>query len=117
MWMPTAFLFGGSNDHFPSGRYLSPCVSASYAVVCDACTPHRVALPQVRTSALNIVLHVLSVQDPGVTAFLALEENHGGFFHQMSYLMQDAYSQILCRVSGWKKSRPPAPPPPRDAMS
>lgn len=53
----------------------------------------------VRTSALNIVLHVLSVQDPGVTAFLALEENHGGFFNQMPYLMQDAYSQILCRVS------------------
>lgn len=59
--------------------------------------------PQVRTSALNIVLHVLSVQDPGVTAFLAKEENHGDFFHQMSYLMQDAYSQILCRVS----ERPP----------
>lgn len=53
---------------------------------------------QVRTSALNIVLHVLSVQDPGVIAFLGLEENHRGFFHQMSYLMQDAYSQILCRV-------------------
>eukprot|EP00903_Cladosiphon_okamuranus_P018674 g17188.t1 len=60
--------------------------------------------PMVRTSALNIVLHVLSVQDPSVTAFLALEENHRGFFHQMSYLMQDAYSQILCRM--WQVAEP-----------
>ncbi|CAN0146036.1 unnamed protein product [Scytosiphon promiscuus] len=54
--------------------------------------------PMVRTSALNIVLHVVSVRDPVVTAFLALEENHGRFFDQVSRLMQDAYSQILCRM-------------------
>lgn len=57
-------------------------------------------MPQVRTSALNIVLHVLSVDDPGVKAFLAREENYGSFFDQLSRLMQDAYSQILWRVRG-----------------
>lgn len=59
-----------------------------------------VTLPKVRTSALNIVLHVFSVDDPGVVSFLALEENHGTFFAQVSHLMRDAYSQLLCRVSG-----------------
>ena len=52
-----------------------------------------------RTSALNIALHVFSVKDPGVTAYLSLEENHKGFFSQVSRLLHDAYSQILCRVS------------------
>lgn len=58
-----------------------------------------------RTSALNIVLHVISVQEPVVAAFLALEENHLCFFDQVSRLMQDAYSQILCRVSSRSTDR------------
>lgn len=61
---------------------------------------------KVRTSALNIILHVFSVDDPGVTAFLALEENHGRFFIELSRLMQDAYSQVLCRVRRQRRRQP-----------
>lgn len=89
----------------------TPPISCSAVVLGHAlCVPRPVvpSIPQqVRTSALNIVLHVLSVQDPGVTAFLALEENHRGFFHQLSRLMQDAYSQILCRVRRGEGRRRP----------
>ncbi|CAM9661227.1 unnamed protein product, partial [Ectocarpus sp. 8 AP-2014] len=60
--------------------------------------------PMVRTSALSIVLQVFSVKDPGVTAFLTREENHIGFFDQLSRLMQDAYSQVLCRM--WQDVEP-----------
>lgn len=55
-------------------------------------------MDKVRTSALNIVLHVISVDDPGVTAFLDLEENRRSFFTELARLMQDTYSQVLCRV-------------------
>ncbi|CAN0467345.1 unnamed protein product, partial [Ectocarpus sp. 12 AP-2014] len=60
--------------------------------------------PMVRTSALSIALQVFSVKDPGVTAFLTREENHIGFFDQLSRLVQDAYSQVLCRM--WQDVEP-----------
>lgn len=78
---------------YPTSR----CAKSPPAALPFARTPSP--FRKVRTSALNIVLHVFSVKDPGVIGFLALEENHASFFAQLSRLMQDAYSQILCRVS------------------
>lgn len=75
-------------------RYPDPLPSSSDSVSVSLFTG------KVRTSALNIILHVFSVDDPGVRAFLAREENHDVFFTELARLVQDAYSQVLCRVSG-----------------
>ncbi|CAN0207601.1 unnamed protein product, partial [Discosporangium mesarthrocarpum] len=54
--------------------------------------------PMVRTCALSIVLHICSVQDKGVSSFLALPVNCIPFFTQISGLLQEQYSLLLCRV-------------------
>lgn len=88
-----------SQDSAPTPYALEPFLSHPLVVGGDGIT-FFLRYVQVRTSALNITLHIFSMKDPGVKAFLAREENHGGFFAQLSRLLQDAYSQILCRVSG-----------------